>query len=97
MAYNTEFQHTDHIKNQIELVTVVATREEGAPGKKLGEDAADGPDIQSRPKVRLEDHFGRAKGVRTKAVGGGLLASTLSCKSRLNEPLTQCILVGRLP
>ena len=26
-------------------MTVVATREEGAPGKKLGEDAADGPDV----------------------------------------------------
>jgi hypothetical protein len=26
-------------------VTVVATREERAPSKKLGEDAADGPDV----------------------------------------------------
>lgn len=43
---NTSLQvHTDHIKDQIKLMAVVAAGEQWAPSEELGKDASNSPDI----------------------------------------------------
>jgi hypothetical protein len=38
-------RRTEEVKNLVELVDVIATLEEGFAAEELGEDAADGPDV----------------------------------------------------